>query len=159
MVEKRKKKIVNPRLQGRFLALLLTAAGASVLVHAGLMVWSLSSLATELPHDARRLQDAIPGTVVLSSLATLLAVVPLFLLLGIAGTFRVFGPLYRFRVFLGQVARGGHSEPCRIRQGDELQDICQLLNVVTEPARRAAALAQVRPEGVAGEATDARVAA
>jgi hypothetical protein len=146
MIEKRKQKIVHPRLQGRFLTLLLTAAGASVLVHAGLMVWALSSLAAELPHDARRLQDAIPGTVVLSSLATLLAVVPLFLVLGISGTFRVFGPLYRFRVFLEQVARGKHREPCRIRSGDELQDICQLLNTVTEPMRMAASV-EDRAEG------------
>lgn len=146
MTEQRKKKIVNPRLQGRFLTLLLTAAGASVLVHAGLTVWALSSLAAELPNDARRLQDAIPGTVVLSSLATLLAVLPVFLMLGIAGTFRVFGPLYRFRVFLEQVARGGHTAPCRIRAGDELQEICDLLNVVTEPVRQAAQDPASQPE-------------
>ena len=131
----RQKKLVHPRLQGRFLTLLLAAAGATVLVHAALTVWALASLAAELPHDAVQVRDAIPGTILLSSLATLLVVLPVFLLLGIVGTFRIFGPLYRFRVFLRAVAAGRHPAPCHIRRGDELQDICQLLNVVTAPLR------------------------
>ena len=135
MNNQRKKKLINPRLQGRFLTLLLAASGASVLVHAGLSSWALASLASELPNDARRLHDAIPGTVVLSSVATLLAVLPIFLMLGIAGTFRVFGPLYRFRMFLTAVCKGEHPEPCRIRKDDELHDLCELLNRATESVR------------------------
>lgn len=135
----RKQKLVHPRLQGRLLTLVLAAAAASVAVHAAMSVWALSALAAELPSDGQHVRDALPGSVILSSLLTLLVVVPSFLLLGLAASARVFGPLHRFRAFLEQVARGERSEPCHIRGGDELQEMCALLNTVSEPLRSAAA--------------------
>jgi len=135
MSHPREKRLVHPRLQGRLLLLLMAACGVSVLVHAALSAWALSSLAAELPNDGMRVRDALPGTLVLGSLTTLLLVLPLFLLLGLGGSFRVFGPLHRFRLFLEDVAEGRHPGPCEIRGDDELQELCRLLNAVTEPNR------------------------
>jgi hypothetical protein len=41
-------------------------------------------------------------------------------------------------MYLKQVIARETSEPCRIRKGDELQDLCDLINAATEPVRNAA---------------------
>lgn len=148
----RKQKLVHPRLQGRLLTLVLAAAAASVAVHAAMSVWALSALASELPSDGERVRDALPGSVILSSLVTLLVVAPGFLLLGLAASARVFGPLHRFRAFLEQVVRGERSEPCQIRGGDELQELCELLNAASEPLRSCHAAAGASAEEPGREA-------
>ena len=40
--------------------------------------------------------------------------------------------------FLSDVAAGTTREPCSIRSGDELQDLCRLVNAATEQARAGA---------------------
>jgi hypothetical protein len=39
-------------------------------------------------------------------------------------------------VYLTELASGANPKPCRIRDGDELQDLCELMNRATEPLRR-----------------------
>jgi hypothetical protein len=71
-----------------------------------------------------------------ATLAVSLAIViPVTLVVAVLLTFKVAGPLYRFRVFLNQVKRGERPEDCRIRKSDELQDFCELLNEATAPLR------------------------
>jgi hypothetical protein len=72
--------------------------------------------------------------------------VPLTLLVGITSTHKVVGPLYRFRVYLTQLAAGERPAPCRIRQNDELQDLCELLNRATQPLRETKLAALPREE-------------
>ncbi len=131
----RRKKFIEPRLQGRFLLLMLLAAGTGTLVQTVLFCIGLSSLATDLPHDGLMLRDALPRLLAINAVLALALTMPTFVMLGVASSFRVFGPLYRFRQFLTAVAEGRHPAPCRIRQDDELQDVCELLNRVTEPLR------------------------
>ena len=60
---------------------------------------------------------------------------PMMLCVGILSTFRIAGPVYRFEQYLKEVARGEVSDPCRIRDGDELWDLCDLINEATAPLR------------------------
>jgi hypothetical protein len=73
---------------------------------------------------------------------------PFLLVVGLVTTFRFFGPLHRFRVYLARLARGDRPDACRIRREDELQDLCELLNRATAPLR-----ADALGEGTAPEAT------
>ncbi len=132
---KRKKKLVDPKVQGNLILLTLFSAGVAVLVHASLTALLLSNLASNVPNDGREIVEALPSTVITGSLLALVVTVPLFAMLGISATFRVFGPLYRFRVFLEGVVKGEHPEPCRIRKDDHFQDLCDLLNQATEAVR------------------------
>ena len=106
------------------------------MVHAVLSAWALSRLAVAVPNDGEEIVSAIPGVLVRDSLITLGLTIPAFILLGMSASFRIFGPLYRFRAFLQAVAEGKHPERCRIREHDHLHDVCYLLNVVTEPIRK-----------------------
>ena len=61
---------------------------------------------------------------------------PLMFFVGILVTFRFAGPVYRFKMYLGEVIRGEKPKDCRLRKGDELQDLCAVINQATEPLRR-----------------------
>jgi len=63
----------------------------------------------------------------------------LFMVLGvgIAITHKIAGPLHRFEIYLRALKSGQTSAPCKLRNSDQLQDFCQLLNEATEPLRTA----------------------
>lgn len=135
MKNRRKKKLISPSVQLPIILLLMMAAGLSMLLQTAVSAWTLTSLAGDLPQDGATLQEALPGTLALNAVITLAVALPAFFILGLSGTFRIFGPLYRFRVFLSSVAEGKHPAPCKLRKGDLFQDVCELLNEVTEESR------------------------
>ena len=61
---------------------------------------------------------------------------PFTFAIGVLITFRVAGPVHRFYVYLAQVIRSEEVGPCRLRKGDDLQELCELINKATEPIRR-----------------------
>ena len=132
---KRKRKFIEPRLQLKFVGLFLTTAVVGVAFQMVVLHFMLNRAATALPSDGGELLALIPRLMFDSFLITAGLLIPFTVLLGIRSTFTIVGPLYRFRVFLKQVGRRQQSEPCQIRKGDELQDLCALLNDVTEPLR------------------------
>lgn len=134
-VNRRRIVLVNPRLQMRILLLLLASVGSAVCLQALLTARSLSDLALRVPNDGQFLLDETVGIVVRGTVLSVLVLLPMFGLLTVVGTFRLFGPLYRFERFLEGVADGTHPQACRIREGDELQELCDLLNEVTRDTR------------------------
>jgi hypothetical protein len=135
----RKKKLINPRLQLRLVAIFLCAAGLAVQVEAILVALTLTRLAGGLPNDGSELMEQVPEFVRTNLLLTFLLLTPLMLGVGIVATFKIAGPLHRFDLFLRAVRDGHQVEPCQIRKGDELQEMCTLLNEVTAPLRERAA--------------------
>jgi hypothetical protein len=150
MTYKRKKKLIEPRLQLRFSLAFLSTALVLVMVQAIVIQFVLQRVAARLPHDGNLLQAEIPTVLMISFAVTLLLLAPLSLGIGVMTTFRVVGPLYRFRVFLRQIADGERPGDCRIRKSDELQDFCELLNEATAPLR-AAGYASEEPAAPAPE--------
>jgi hypothetical protein len=142
MTHKRKKKLIEPRLQLRFSLAFLSTALVLVMVQAIVIQFVLQRVAARLPHDGNLLQAEIPTVLLISFAVTLLLLAPLSLGIGVMTTFRVVGPLYRFRMFLRQIADGERPGDCRIRQSDELQDFCELLNEATAPLRAAGAASE-----------------
>jgi len=135
----RKKKLINPRLQLRLVAIFLCAAGLAVQVEAILVALTLSRLAGKLPNDGAELIEQLPEFVRTNLLLTFLLLAPLMIGVGIVATFKIAGPLHRFEQFLRAVRDGHQVQPCQIRKGDELQALCTLLNEVTAPLRERAA--------------------
>jgi hypothetical protein len=131
----RKKKLVNPILQLRIVAIFLCTAGLAVQVEAILIAYTLTQLAGRMPNDGSMLLAEIPEFVRTNLLLTFALLAPLTLAVGIVATFKIAGPLYRFERHLTSVLEGKQVEPCTIRKGDELQHLCVLLNDVTAPFR------------------------
>lgn len=134
--ERRKRKLIEPRIQKRFVLLFLSTTALALLVQAMVVSHMLLRMADRLPNDGVALKAQLLGLLASSLTITLLLLTPLTLAVGIASTHKVVGPLYRFRTYLTQLAQGERPAPCKIRQHDELQDFCALLNQATEPLRQ-----------------------
>ncbi|HVS17315.1 MAG TPA: hypothetical protein VMT18_01855 [Planctomycetota bacterium] len=85
-------------------------------------------VAARLPSGGEYLVDALPGLLASAGGLAVIVLLPLTAGLGVLLTFRWAGPLYRMHVHLGAVVEGSAQGPCRIREGDELQELCGLLN-------------------------------
>lgn len=130
---RRRLRLIRPRLQLRLILVFLGMAALSMQLQYILFMNALTKVAMSLPEDGLLLLDemnGILGGILVASFALLL---PLTFLIGILTTHRFAGPLYRFETFLKQVAAGQKPAPCKLRKGDELQDLCELLNQVTAP--------------------------
>jgi hypothetical protein len=143
---RRAKKLIEPRIQMRFALIFLTTAALAVLVQALVVSYLMMATADHLPNDGALLKSQVLDVLASGLGVTMLLLVPLTLVVGIAATHKVVGPLYRFRIYLTQLAAGEHPAPCRIRQDDELQDLCELLNRATQPLRETKMAAVPREE-------------
>jgi len=131
----RKKKLIEPGIQLRFFALFLATVCVAALVQTIVLGYVLREVAARLPHDGEAVAERIPGALALGMGATLVLLAPVTLALGVRTTFPIVGPLYRIRQHLGLVVAGERPGPCRIRKGDELQELCALLNRALEPVQ------------------------
>jgi len=141
--QRRPIRILFPRLQSRLFTFVLAGIGTSLLIHTLVSVLSLTSVARSLPSDGQTLHGMIVGMLTHDFLLAFAITVPAFGLLAVAAFMRVVGPLHRMRTFLQAVVDGQQTEPCQLRKGDEFQDVCELVNQVTEPLR---ARSQAAPE-------------
>ena len=134
---RRRIKLIRPRLQfkliGAFLGLSILAMSLQFL----LFVWALSALSQDLPQDGLLLLEATPALVLRATFITLVVMLPLIAGVGILVTFRVAGPVHRLEAFLSASLRGEKPADCRLRRGDELQELCALINQATATLRRA----------------------
>lgn len=131
---RRRIKIIRPKLQ---MKLTLTFVGLTLL---GLMLQFMVFLRTMTsisasPSERDVLMDAVPEVLIQSLLLTFCVVLPLVFLVGVLLTFRIAGPVYRFETYLKQILRGENPGECRLRKGDELNELCGLINQVTLPLR------------------------
>ena len=117
----------------RIVLAFLSAACISTLVQVLLLSHSLSALAESLPTEGNVVLEELPRILRNQVLLSFLLMAPLMLAVGILETFRVVGPLYRIERYLRDVAAGTKPGPCKIRKGDELQELCRVVNEATQP--------------------------
>ena len=135
MKHRRTVKLVLPALQVRLIVAFLGLAALALALQYILLMSVMASLATELPHDGLLLIDGL-GPLLLRIFAISAGLIlPLTFLVGVLATHRFAGPIYRMQVFLRDVIAGKRPRDCKLRQGDELQDFCALLNQATAAVR------------------------
>ena len=133
---RRRIKLIKPRLQLKLTGVFLGLSGLGFLLqslHVGLR---LSEVAGRLPSDGTFLMALLPELPIEILLFSFGMLMPLTLAVGVLVTFRIAGPVYRFEQYLKEVKSGRQLGPCKLRDGDELQELCALINEVTEPLRR-----------------------
>ena len=136
MRERRKKYLVQPRLQLLYGLVFLSVAGLYVLLQAGFLHWNVNRLEPQLPAGSEGLFDELRSSVRWGLLITLGLMVPLTLSLGIYVTHRLLGPLRRMESFLQKVIDDERPLDLVHRKGDELGHFYDLLNQATLPLRR-----------------------
>lgn len=129
---RRRFRIIRPRLQLRLIGSFFGIAALALLLQYLAFLWMVADAAVDMPALAAA-AAVNAGWVLAGSFAVLL---PLTLLVGVLITHRIAGPVYRLETFLKQVESGEAREECRLRKGDELQELCALVNHATA-ARRA----------------------
>jgi signal peptidase II len=147
----RRRKLIKPGLQLRLTGVFLGVALMCFVMQLLMVALALSEVANALPSGNGALQEAIPDLLTRVFLMSALAFLPLILLVGVTATFRIAGPIYRFEQYLRAVAAGTESGPCRIRKGDELHELCEIINAATEPLRRSIVDGVDGAEGAADE--------
>ena len=92
-------------------------------------------LARRVSDEGTAALEHLPQVLFVNLLSTLMVFVPLAIAVGILLTHRIAGPIYRVQGYLERIARGEDPGPCRIREGDMLQDLCDRLNGAVEALR------------------------
>ena len=132
---KRKKKLIKPKFQLKVAGACLGIALMAVLTMMILLNEAILDFADKGWVDSAALQNEWMSVLLTKLGIALVIFAPMTLALGIILMHRVAGPIYRFEQFLAAVARGEHERECKIRDGDELVEMCDLLNRFTAPIR------------------------
>ena len=132
---KRSIKLIKPGLQLKLIGMFCAVSATSLLLQYMLFASKFSELASTLPDGGAYVMSVLPGLLIEVLTISLAFLLPVMLCVGILSTFRIAGPIYRFEQYLRQVIRNEAQEPCRIRKGDELWDLCDLINEATAPVR------------------------
>ena len=113
----------------------------------------------KIPHDGVLLLKYWPEMLRTNLLITVAFLVPVTLSIGVLVTFKIAGPIYKFEWYLGQLAQGVYPGPCKLRENDELWDLCHVLNSAVERLRNGGVVEQKPGEPAASteseEVTDA----
>lgn len=133
--QRRRVKLIKPQLQLKLVGVFVGLSALGFLLqslHVGLR---LSELASHVPEGGSYLMAMLPALPLEILLVSFGMLLPLTIAVGIMVTFRIAGPVYRFEQYLKAVVRGEELGPCRIRKGDEFQELCELINEATAPVR------------------------
>jgi hypothetical protein len=126
---RRSRRLVLAGLQLKLAGSFALLACLATVVQAFVMVHLLSSLASRIEGSAGPTVLAQATSLVVQNVLIALALlVPPFLMAGILITFRIAGPIYRFKRYFEDLAERGYKGPCTLRKEDELKDLCQAIN-------------------------------
>ena len=136
MKHKRINKLVDKPFQLKLASYFVGIVLVALLFQFVLFASSVAGTAAAFSEVSDGLYAEFRDDLVRSLFFSMVLVLPLTLGVGILVTFRVAGPIYRFGVFLREVADGAAPGDCKLREGDELQEFCTLLNEATAPLRK-----------------------
>ncbi len=138
----RRKKLIKFPLQMRLVATFLAIACAAALFQVFLLNRSIMSLVADLPKEGEIVLNQLPTLLLINLGLTFAVLFPIMVMVGIAVTHRIAGPVYRFEQHLDAIARGEHPGECRIRTNDELHDLCEKINRAVARLREDAEVAE-----------------
>ena len=137
--KRRKRKFVKPEIQRSWIMMTMLTIGVTVVAQAILIVHMLTRIASTVPNDGEAVLALLPQYLALCLGLTVLFLAPFFVLVAVLMSFRIAGPVYRLEAYLRQVIEGEKPPDCRLRDGDQLMVLCELVNTAPAPLRRASA--------------------
>lgn len=132
---KRKNRLPDPKFQLRWIGTILGYCALALIVQTLVVGAQVAQSAEDFAQAEANLLQLINGILIRSFLMAAVLVLPCLALMALKRTFVTAGPLYRFEQHLKQVAAGEWPGECRIREGDEHQNLCALINAALESAR------------------------
>jgi hypothetical protein len=135
----RKRKLIKTRFQLKLIGVFLGLAAVSALIQTLLVNHSLLKLLGRSEQASHALLGDLPGLLLGNLLLSLGLLLPAMGVIGVLVTHRIAGPVYRFEQHLKAYARGEDPGVCKIRKGDEFNELCSIINSALERARQDAA--------------------
>lgn len=133
MAMSRKKYLVDSKLQLHVIGTMITIAVTAALFQVVLLNKSVLTVAQETGATGQSLLSQLPSILSANVALTLGVLVPAMALVGMVMTHRIAGPAYAMEHYLRKVADEGLGESrCSIRQGDQMQGLCDALNLALE---------------------------
>jgi hypothetical protein len=125
---KRRTKWVKPELQLKIVLMTLSVATIVLVINFQLNLLGLSRIHGYPASTIDGTLDLIRSSLLKQFLIACCLVVPLSIWVGAVYAFKFCGPIYRFRLFFRELAQGRWDPPCRLRKGDDLQDVKDSIN-------------------------------
>jgi len=141
----RRVKLVRPKLQLRLVLVFAGMCALSLTLQYLLFTNIVARVAAELPHDGSLLLEQVTDLLVAGFLASFGLLLPVVFVIGVLMTHRFAGPIHRFETYLAAVLRGEQREGCVLRKGDELGELCRLINEATRHLRQVPASEEEGP--------------
>ena len=132
---RRRIRLIRPKLQIRLMASFLGIAVLALALQYMVFLRVLTETALTLPNDGAVLMTELTSQLGMVFMISMLLLLPASFAVGLLVTHRVAGPIHRFETYLRQVIAGETREACRLRKGDELKELCELINRATESVR------------------------
>jgi hypothetical protein len=127
--------LIRPGLQLRLAVWFACIGGLALVVQYYLVIISMSEYALKLPGDVDKNHALVSEAYHEVFFLSLVIVLPLAGMAGILATFRIAGPVHSITTFFENVLRGERTAACKLRKGDQLNDLCDLANEVSLPMR------------------------
>jgi hypothetical protein len=136
-MNRRKKRLIRFDLQLKVVFITLFVASFVLLVNFQLLLAALWSLSAKMVSSTRPdlLLDEMRSIIIQKFFISLGIAVPLGFCVGVLYSFRFSGPVWRFKQYFGEVIQGRWGRVCRLRKGDDLQDVCESINGAMDQLR------------------------
>ncbi len=131
----RKRKLPKPALQLKIVLIFMCLGLSCVLLQFTMFSRTVSEMALQVPGEGITLSGKVFDVLWRDLFVALALLIPLTVSVGIIVTFRLAGPVYRFENYLRSIAAGENPGPCKIRTGDELQELCTAINLAVDALR------------------------
>jgi len=149
---RRRFRLLRPALQLRLMA----AFGSVGLLALGLQFLLFYRAVGEASLHMRSADAAVieelSSQLIVGLVASVAMLLPLVLAIGTSIVLRFVGPVYRFETWIGQVLRGEDPGPCRLRDGDDLVELCALVDALGAEKRARNAEEAAKDDATADEA-------
>lgn len=130
-------RFLEPAVQRRMIAAVLTCVGVTSVVAGSVATWSLHGLAVDLSNDHQEvLAQSIPFGLRVGAVALAVSL-PLLALMALAATMPLIGVHHRIRTYLTDVLDGAQTGELSLRDEDPLHDVAAMINEATLPYREA----------------------
>jgi hypothetical protein len=152
---RRRFRIIRPKLQLRLILSFVGISALALLLQYVLFVRVAVEIASRRADAGVAPLEDIGVELFTVFCVSFFVMLPLTVFVGVLVTHRFAGPVYRFEKYLGEVIAGAKPADCRLRQGDDLQELCALINRATEPLRRDGTATRTESPGPSASATAA----
>ena len=130
----RRQKLIRNDVQLKVVFITLFVSSLVLLINFQLSLAALWNLQNEITANTSvtLMLETMRRSLVSKFLVTVAVAIPLAAAVGILYSFKFSGPIHRFKLHFQGLRVGRWDQPCRLRDGDNLVDVCDTMNLAVD---------------------------